>query len=955
MRQLIFTLALISAAMAGAGAIPAYAQAQPTKGIITGQVTDTTGAVLQGAQIQLQPAGATMAADVHTVASDVQGDFTIPDLLAGDYKVTVSYLGFQTFSADVKLAAGENKSFEPKLEVANEAQQVLVTADLPRGEAEAINRTRMADNILQVLPSQIITSLPNANVADAVGRMPSVSLERIEGEGVYIQVRGTEPRQTNVTIDGVSIPSPEPTVRQIRLDVLPADLIESVELNKTLVPNTDGDGIGGSVNLRTKLAGEFPTLSLYGTGGYDSILSGRDSYQYGGTTGQRFGKKKQFGVLFGGSKDYNGRGIDNEQPAIDPLSTFAKPIYDNNTIREYRYYRSRWGYTGNVDYKINDSTSIYFKSIYSNLKDYGDKWYYEPVATGAPKFYTSSKRPDASISSYLFGNRKQFTSSLLTWDVSVARSYELDSAGNPKADFSWIGPTLVCGYDPTTQTSATVPHFGSGCDGPNSPLEVASNWGFKDITTSKGLSAQLNLGGSVSYSQNYHLGKHFGIFESGFKVRNAHKYQDATENVYDGWKAANYPMTMFLSSFSSGNYLNGDYFGGHFGPVSDFNQLQTYTLANLTSYLDGYKTASDSLSDQYSTIERITAGYMMNTMDFGHWHIVAGVRFEGTQMNARGNNVTLYPAGSKNCVLATGCGTATPSIVAPTYVTALPNVSARYALTLNSGLRFVYGYGISRPDVYQLTPYVSQDDSTNPATVAIGNPSLKPEHAHNFDALYEKYLNPVGIIQAGVFYKQITDTLISTSYTGAASSAYAGDLVSQWINAGTGHLYGFEAAYQQRLTWLPRPFSAFGLLANFGWSGSTLYGIPGRTDHPTLQRQAPINWNVSPTYDKGRLSIRVGLAYNGASIYSYDYQLASDPSGLGPKGPSGDIYTLSHLQLDVQGSLRLKYGFTFVASGLNLTDEVFGYYQGSPIFVNQREYYKPTYSIGLRYALNREK
>jgi TonB-dependent receptor len=948
MRKIISALVMISAAVAGAGVVPVCAQQQTSRSIVTGRITDTTGAVLQGAQIQLQPTGV-------KAASDVQGEFAIPDLSAGDYKLTVSFLGFKEFSADLKLAAGENKSFDARLEVANDAQNVLVTADLPRGEAEAINRTRMADNIMQVLPSQIITSLPNANVADAVGRMPSVSLERIEGEGVYIQVRGTEPRQTNVTIDGISIPSPEPTVRQIRLDVIPADLIESVELNKTLMPNIDGDGIGGSVNLRTKLAGEFPTLSLYGIGGYDSILSGRDSYQYGGTTGYRFGKKKQFGVLFGGSKDYNGRGIDNEQPALDPLSTFAKPIYDNNTIREYRYYRSRWGFTGNFDYKINDSTSIYFKSIYSNLKDYGDKWYYEPVSNAAPKFYTSSKRPDASIASYLFGNRKQFTSSLLTWDVSAARSYELDSAGNPKADFSWIGPTLVCGYDPTTQTSTTVPHFGSGCDGPNSPLQVAANWGFKDITTSKGLSAQLNLGGSVSYSQNYHAGKHFGIFESGFKIRNAHKYQDASENVYDGWKAASYPMTMFLSSFSSNNFFGGNYFGGHFGPVSDFNQLQTFTLANLSSFLDGYKTASATLSGQYNTIERITAGYMMNTMEFGRWHIVAGVRFEGTQMNARGNNVILYPAGSKNCLLATGCGTATPSIVAPTYVTALPSLSARYRLTQDSGLRFVYGYGISRPDVYQLTPYVSEDDSTNPATVAIGNPNLKPEHAHNFDALYEKYLNPLGIIQAGFFYKQITDTLISTSYTGAANGAYAGDLVSQWINAGTGHLYGFEAAYQQRLTWLPRPFGALGLLANFGWSGSELYGIPGRTDHPTLQRQAPINWNISPTYDKGRVSIRVGLAYNGASIYSYDYQLASDPSGLGPKGPSGDVYTLAHLQLDVQGSLRLKYGFTFVASGLNLTNEVFGYYTGSPIFVNQREYYQPTYSVGLRYTLNREK
>ena len=96
--------------------------------------------------------------------------------------------------------------------------------------------------------------------------------------------------------------------------------------------------------------------------------------------GHRFGSEKKLGVLFGASYDYNGRGIDNLQPAIDTtLSTFAKPFYDNNTIREYRYYRNRWGYAGTADYKLGQFSDIYLKGLYSNLKDYGDKWYFEPV------------------------------------------------------------------------------------------------------------------------------------------------------------------------------------------------------------------------------------------------------------------------------------------------------------------------------------------------------------------------------------------------------------------------------------------------------------------------------------------------------------------------------------------------------------------------------------------------
>jgi TonB-dependent receptor len=923
------------------------AAAVDTKGVVAGRVVDSSGAILQGAHVQLQ--GKDIA-----VPSDSQGEFALTDLAPGAYKLQVSYVGFKPFEKDVTVAAGETQQVEVRLEVASANEEVLVTAERPRGEAEAINRTRMADNILQVLPAEVITSLPNANVADAVGRLPSVTLERIEGEGVYLQVRGTEPRLTNVTIDGITVPSPEPAVRQVRLDVIPADLVESVEINKTLAPNLDGDGIGGSVNMKTKTAGEFPTVNLYGLGGYNNILGGRYNDQFGGTVGHRFLRDRKLGILFGGSYDFNGRGIDNYQPAIDPASTFAQPIYDNNTIREYRYYRNRWGFAGSADYKLGAFSSIYLRGLYSNLQDYGEKWYYEPVATSAPKFYTSSKRPDVSIGSLTLGGKHQLPDSLLTWEVSFSRSYEKDSAGNPKADFSWIGPSLVCGYNPAAQTDSLVPHFGSGCDAANSPLQNASDWGFKDITMSTGQSAQVNLTAAAAYSVNYHLGSHFGILEIGGKVRNGHKYQNATETVYDGWKAASYPMTQFQGSFNSTNYLNNYYFGGHFGPVSDFDAVSSYTLANLSSYVDGYKTAVDTYPNIFDIVERISAGYIMDTMDFGHLHVVGGVRFEGTQMNTLGYNVTLYPAGSKLCTLSTGCGVPAAVNNNPSYVNILPSLSLRYALDTQSALRLVYGRGVSRPDSYQLVPYVTEDDSTNPPTIAEGNPSLKPEHANNYDLLYERYLNPTGIIQAGFFYKQINDTLISTSYT-ATSGMYQGDLVSQWLNVTNAQIHGFEASYQQRLAMLPGPLKGLGMLANYSWAASQIKRIPGRLDSPALQRQAPNTWNISPTYDRGRLSVRAGLSYNGASIYQYEYQTSSDVSHLGPTGPTGDVYTLPHFQLDAQASVRLGHGLTAVVYGLNLTDEVFGYYTGSTVFVNQREWYKPTYAGGFRYSLNRER
>ena len=187
----------------------------------------------------------------------------------------------------------------------------------PLGEAEAINVQRTSDNILDVMPSDVIQSLPNENIADVVGRMPGVSLERDEGEGKYVQIRGTEPRLNNMTVDGVELPAPEDNVRQFKLDTIPADIVESVEVNKTLAANQDADAIGGTVNLVTKKAGEVPTLKLEGIGGFTPIVNTRYIGLVSGTVGQALWREQAIRRAFSGSYDYNGRGIDDIEPQPD--------------------------------------------------------------------------------------------------------------------------------------------------------------------------------------------------------------------------------------------------------------------------------------------------------------------------------------------------------------------------------------------------------------------------------------------------------------------------------------------------------------------------------------------------------------------------------------------------------------------------------------------------------------
>src|SRR6266705_3290013 len=410
-----------------------FAQAQERRGGVRGKVTDNSGGILQGAKVTVEPGGI-------EVVSDAQGEFLVTGLAPGTYKVTVSYVGFTTVTNTVTVTAGQVARANAQLAVGSQNLEVLVTAERASAEVEAVNRERTADNIVQVLPSEVIRSLPNANMADALGRLPSVTIERDEGEGKYVQIRGTEPRLANLTIDGVNIPSPEAGIRQIKLDTIPAELVESVEINKTLQANMDADGIGGSVNLVTKTAGERPTLTLNGMSGYTPIVNGRGLVETAATMGQRFGSDKRFGALMGGTYDWNGRGIDDIEPVPDiaTLLPGSPRWFDTIDQREYRYYRSRWGLAGSTDYKLAEGSNIYLRGFYSDFKNYGDRWVYSltdntPIlnppqypngitllgsngcsidsttgiesCTGVPSFNDQIRRPDYGIGGILLGGK----------------------------------------------------------------------------------------------------------------------------------------------------------------------------------------------------------------------------------------------------------------------------------------------------------------------------------------------------------------------------------------------------------------------------------------------------------------------------------------------------------------------------------------------------------------------
>jgi TonB-dependent receptor len=953
-----------------------YSQAQTAqerKGAITGKVTDTGGGILQAAKVTVDPGGI-------EAVTDAQGQFLVTGLAPGTYTVTLNYVGFNTLTTSVTVSSAQVANANAKLTPASQNLEVLVTADRPSAEAEEVNRERNADNIVQVLTSDVIRSLPNANMADALGRLPSVTIERDEGEGKYVQVRGTEPRLTNTTIDGINVPSPESGVRQIKFDAIPADIVESVEINKTLQANMDGDGIGGSINLVTKTAGERPTMNVSGMGGYTPIQSGRGLVETTGTLGQRFGASKRFGLLIGGSYDWNGRGIDDTEPVPD-VANFGTPslsrIFEAADIREYQYYRSRWGIAGSSDYKLGNGSDIYARLLYSDFHNYGDRWVYtlndntqgitllgvngcqvDPTTglttapcTGVPSSNVQQRRPDYAIGSLLLGGKHVLTTTWYAWDVSVSRSSQVGQVGNNNANFAATNLTTSnCQSLPST-TNIYIPRWSAACF---TEAYNPVNFTLNDVNINRGMTAQLNLQATGAVAKRYHLGSHLSTIEIGGKFRNAHKFDD---EFVDDWapNAANTSMQTFSNTFTNNNYYFGDY---KLGWNPSFPDIFRFVQANPSQFT--FSSTAGGNSANFDLIEKVSAGYVMNTLDISsRWRLVAGVRFEGTNLDT----LTFQTNG------ATGASGFVPA--SGSYLKILPSSSIRYALTSNNNIRLVYSRGLARPDPQDIAQSGSFTPGTNPLPVSIGNPNLKAETADNVDVLIEHYINPFGMVTAGYFYKNLTDPIVSQTFivpTGTiaganCSSEPSGCRVSQPINAGSAWINGFEAAYLEHFSFLPGMLGGLGLSANYGYTASRASGLPGRSDHPRLLRNSPNTWNISPTFDRGRFSVRVGLSYNQANIASYSYQdgaptldgAPSTPTPGGLKGPFGDNYFYGHLEFDAQGSIRMTHGLSFVMYGLNINNEVFGFYNGSPQYMLQREFYWPTIAAGFRWSPTHER
>jgi TonB-dependent receptor len=922
----------------------AQAQGGGGTGVLVGVVRDSSNAPISGASVVV------LGTPVGTVTS-ADGSFRLVNIPGGQRNVVVHRLGFAPDSDRVEIPAGGTAVHNFVLAPAAVGLASVVVRASPRmaeTKAGALAVEQNAPNIVSALSGDEIRSLPNFNAAEAAGRIPGISLERDEGEGKFVQVRGTEPRLSNVTINGVHVPGTEAS-RIAKLDDVPSDLLASIEVSKTLTADMEADAIGGSVRLVTKTPEDAPRGYIAGQYGQTALAS-RNTYQGGFAYGGRFGQDGRLGILLGGSADRNNRAIDDIEPAWGVFGGTVAP--HEWSMRDYRYGRERYGLGGDLDYRVDVNNQLYVKGLWSQFNNYGTNYIYDIAGTPTPGAAGSGTIPGAALTrttntrtpkdqmwAATAGGKHTVGVWTLDYALEVAGTKQ-QSRGYRYSNFNYAGPSLTIGYSAPVGTVYPRIEYQSAADSQAAfnPANYTLGSFFQGDRTTSGH----DVGGAANARLDYTLGGYASKLQFGARYRNEHKVFTSQSGFFIDTVAPP-AITQFPMSFSDPGFYSALASGYPLGPVPDADAVIAYENAHASNFRNVISAASDSLGS-FDGSERITAGYVMNTSDVGALQVNVGLRVEATHATYAGHSLSTPTDSAGN---PTGPDVLQAVSGTKDYTDLFPSVQLRYAIDAETNIRFAVTRGIARPNYPDLAPNQSGNvcpTCANQPTMSkftTGNPNLKAQYAWSYDLLAAHYFKTVGVISGGVFYKNLRDVILTRQFTYTGPGPFHGYVGYAPDNGGGGHLFGSELAWTQRFVFLPGWLAGFGIDANYTHTSSKVLVDPTTGRQDQLLRQSPDFANLYATYDKSPFSARLGWTYNGSMIQYY---------GDGTPTPSGDTYFYQHGQFDGSIVYNATPDVQIQAQILNINNAVFGFYQGTADhrFNIQREYYKQTFFLGTK-------
>ncbi|MBV4462384.1 TonB-dependent receptor [Pseudomonas sp. SWRI79] len=818
--------------------------------------------------------------------------------------------------ASERLSAAETVANTEHVEVVGQAASI----------DQALKEQRSSDSIKSVVHADGVAQLPDENVAEAVQRLPGVSVERDQGEGRFVSVRGLGPDLNSVTINGTLVPSPESERRAVALDVLPSELVQSLSVIKTLTPDMDANSLGGTVDVKSLSA--FDHKGLFYTGSSEASYdknTHQTSPKFSGAISDRFSLGDgidNFGVAaalswqkrdFGSDNVETGGAWDFEQGA--KLQEFEQ--------RDYDISRERSGGGLNFDYKPDDLSSYYLRTLYSRYKDSETRnstslEFADPLTAGELGDAEGSRKlkqreETQEIQSYVLGGERMFGLWTLSGQAGYSRSSE-DSPGHiANAAFNGTDDFTDSGF---YDNDKPRPIIGQSFYNPDNFSLDKVDW-EKQKTTDTEKNLRLDL------ARDYDFSGYASQVKFGGKVSRRNKDNNLDAWVYEDFDDLGFSDEQLnLSRFKKGTV---DYRLGQFGPgISGSAIKQLIGGLNQADFYD----ETESRVNDFKISEDINAGYLMNTIDIDDWRFIAGMRYEGTEFEAKGTGAT--------------DGEFQSTETKRRYHHWLPGLHARYQLDKNTQVRAAWTKSVVRPTFGQLAPgFVIDDDEAT-----FGNPDLKPLESSNLDLGIEHYMGHAGTVSAFVFYKDIKNFVYNTDLAGTGAWADFSE-AHTFANGDSAKLYGLELAYSQKFDWLPAPWNGLLLGANttFSRSDAEIEGFDAasginRKRSIDLPNQSDTVGNLMLGWEDDKLSLRLSANYKS----DYLFELAS----INDKAHDLHVDAQTFVDFSARYSLTKNLQVSFEAQ--NLTDEPYFVYTGNRSYNGQYEEYGPTYKLGLTFT-----
>lgn len=807
----------------------------------------------------------------------------------------------------------------PTLSLAEDATEHVTVIGQAASITQALNEQRTSDSISSVVHADGVAQLPDDNAAEALQRLPGVSVERDQGEGRYVSVRGLGPDLNSVQINGTSMPSPESGRRAVALDVLPSELVQSLSVVKTLTPDMDANSLGGTIEVNSLSAfdhdGLFYTLGAEGS--YDSN-SNKSSPKFSGAFSNIFsvgGGENNFGVAAALSWQKRRFASDNVESGGDwDFSDGAR--LNGFEQRRYEIERERTGFGLNFDYKPDDLSSYYLRTLYSRFNDKENRQssaveFSEPLAEGMRgdadvERGLKNREETQDVKSVVLGGEHLLGPWTLNGQVAYSRSSET-LPGSTYATFSSLDSFADSGFSNTVKPSSQI--GGGYSDAGNYQLD-SMKWETQKTSDSE-KNIRLDLARDYSWLDTDNQVKFGG------KLSRRDKKND--QELWKYKKLGDYGLSdeqLSLSQFYAGN---AGYAFGQDGPAIDTGRVN-----NLINALgkDGFYDREGSTIDDYRMSEDIDAAYLMNTMDVDNWRFIAGMRYEGTRFKADGTGLRdgEYQSSSHQS----------------SYHDWLPGLHARYRLDNNTQIRAAWTNSVVRPAFDQLAPgYTIDGDEAE-----FGNPDLAPLKSKNFDLGIEHYMGRAGTLSGYLFYKDIRNFAYETDLAGSGAWADFSQ-AKTWANGGKARLYGAEFAYSQKFDWLPSPWN--GLLAGanltLSHSSANIEGS-GMSRKIPLPNQSDTVGNLMVGWENDDVSVRLSANYKS------DY--LSSVAAVNDRSHDSYVDDQVFVDLSVRYFLTKQLQFSFEAQ--NLTNERYYVYTGSHGFNSQYEQYGPTFKLGVTYT-----